>query len=568
MTDHHIIIFLIQLFLLLGLSRVLGEVLNYFRQPALTAEIVVGIVIGPTILGRFFPEVHQYLFPSDVIQITMFQTVAWLGAFFFLLEAGLEIDFSSAWRQKSEALTIAISDIVVPMVLGFTLAWFLPDSYLVSTEKRVEFSIFFATILTVSAMPITARVLHDLKLAKTDMGFLIMTALSVNDIIGWMLFTVVLGFFVQNNLHMPTMMATFFGAAFFVFFCLTWGRQISNWIVNKMRQLKLPDPAASLTFIFLLGTWSGAVAQKLGLHALFGFFLAGVMAGEAKALSEKTRLTISRIVYALFVPLFFTSIGLKMDFLKHFDLFLILFVAFVGVGIRFLGAWIGVTLAKQPKPNRIAIAIAHTPGGMMEIVMGLVAFENHLITETVFVSIVLGALLTAVVFGPWFSWAINRRKEISVFEFFSRSAIVSALKSETKERALLKLSDIAAHETGFDALEISKAVFQRESLVGSALEQGVAIPHARMVGLNKPVIVFAKTISGIEWDSPDGSKVQFIFFVLTPKDEDIMQVQILQAIAKVMQDPATLTMLNSELDNTQIWTVFQGAFNRLFIERK
>ncbi len=568
MTDQNIIIFLIQLFLLLGLSRVLGEVLNHYRQPALTAEIIVGVLLGPTILGRLFPHVQDYLFPQDLVQQTMFQTVAWLGAFFFLLEAGLSIDFSSAWRQKSEALTIAITDIVVPMVIGFTLAWFLPDAYLVSTDRRIEFSVFFATILTVSAMPITVRILHDLKLSKTDLGFLILTALSVNDILGWLLFTVVFGFFMQNTVTLPSMITTFLEAGFFVVFCLTWGRQLSNWIVNKMKAYHLPEPAASLTFIFLLGLWSGAIAQKVGLHALFGFFLAGVMAGEAKALSEKTRHTISRIVYALFVPLFFAGIGLKMDFLKYFDVFLILFVAVVGIGIRFLGAWLGVTMTQLPKENRTAIAIAHTPGGMMEIVMGLVALENHLITPTVFVSIVLGALLTAVVVGPWFSWALRQRKHVSVFEFFTRSGIDAALKAQSKEQAIMQLSDIAFHETGIDLNDITTAVLEREALVGTGLEHGVAIPHARLVGLSKPIVIFAKTVHGIEWDSPDGSKSQYIFLVLTPKDDDVIPVQILQAIAKVMHDPHTLATLNAQHDNAQIWSVFQHAFDKLYVERR
>src|SRR5262249_28800982 len=155
------------LFLLLGLSRLGGEVLSSFRQPALTAELLVGIILGPTVLGRFFPQVHAVLFPEDIVQKTMFETVAWLGAFFFLMEAGLEIDFSSAWRQKGEALTIALAGLIVPLGLGFGCSWFLPDRYLVDPGHKVLFTLFMATILTVSAMPIAIRALHDLKLAKT-----------------------------------------------------------------------------------------------------------------------------------------------------------------------------------------------------------------------------------------------------------------------------------------------------------------------------------------------------------------------------------------------------------------
>jgi len=568
MDEHHIIIFLVQVFLLLGLSRLGGEVFNRFKQPAVTAEIFVGVLLGPTILGRFFPQLHTAIFPDDVVQRTMLETVAWLGVFFFLLEAGLEIDFSSAWRQKGEALTIAVMDIVVPMALGFACAWFLPDYYLVSPDRKIEFTLFMATVLTVSAMPITFRVLRDLNLSKTDLGFLIMSALSVNDIIGWLLFSVVFGFFIQAHAPAGPMAVMFAGAAVFVLFCLTLGRSWSNAAVNWMRSKKLPEPAASLTFIFLLGVLCGAIAQKIGLHALFGFFLAGVMAGEAKALSEKTRQTIGQMVYALFVPLFFTGIGLKVDVLKNFDPFLVGFVAIVGISVRFLGAWLGVSMTRIPRVNRSTIAIAHTPGGTMEIVMGLLALQYGLISMTVFIAIVFGALITAVVMGPWLGWAIARRKQVSVFEFFTRRGIVVPLNVQSREEAFYVLCARAAAETGIGEEAIARAVMERESLMGTAIEEGIALPHSRLEGLNKPVVIFGRSLSGIDWNSPDGKPSQFIFLILTPQHDDAMQVQILRAIARVMQNPATTQSILNARDAQGIWEVFQAAFAQLYVERR
>ena len=568
MFEQHIIIFLIQIFLLLALSRLGGEVLSRFKQPALTAEIFVGVLLGPTILGRFFPQVHIALFPDDMVQKTMFETVAWLGVFFFLLEAGLEVDFSSAWRQKGEALTIAVMDIIVPMGFGFACAWFLPDRYLVSADHKILFTLFMATILTVSAMPIAIRALHDLNLSKTDLGFLIMSALSVNDIIGWLLFTVVFGFFIQANAQISSLLLMFGSAIIFVTLCLTLGRSFSSWVVHQIKVRKLPESGSALTFIFLLGLWCGAVAQKIGLHALFGFFLAGVMAGEAKGLSEKTRQTIGQMVYAIFVPLFFTGIGLKMDFLKYFDPLLVAFVAIVGIAVRFAGAWIGVSMTKVPRVNRSAIAIAHTPGGMMEIVMGILALQYNLITPTVFVSIVLGALITAMIMGPWLSWAMERRSHISVFEFFTRRGLVVPLKVKSREESLQVLAAAAANEIHiYDEDAVLKVVLDRENLMGTAIEEGIALPHGRLAGLKKPIVIFGRSLSGVEWNSPDGKPSQFIFLILTPENDPASQVQILRAIAKVMQDaPNRQAILNAK-DSAEIWTVFQAAFARLYIQK-
>lgn len=134
LNETNIVTFLIQVFLLLGLARTLGELFRKWKQPALMAEILVGVLLGPTIFGRFLPPLHQIIFPADVIQQNMLETVAWLGVLFFLLERGLEFDFSSAWRQRGDAFKIAITDIIVPMTISFIACLFLPNSYLVNPD--------------------------------------------------------------------------------------------------------------------------------------------------------------------------------------------------------------------------------------------------------------------------------------------------------------------------------------------------------------------------------------------------------------------------------------------------
>ena len=190
--EHHIFVFLLQLFVLLLCTRGAGELFRRLKQPALTAELLVGIVWGPTVLGRIFPVAHATLFPSDPIQQAMLETVAWLGVLFLLLDTGLEIDFSIAWRQRGSALVIALSDIVVPMAVAFVPMMFVPDVFLAHPDRRILFALFMATVMTISAMPVAARGLHDLNLLKTDLGFLTMSALAVNDVVGWVLFAVIL----------------------------------------------------------------------------------------------------------------------------------------------------------------------------------------------------------------------------------------------------------------------------------------------------------------------------------------------------------------------------------------
>ncbi len=569
LNEQNIFIFLIQVFLLLGLARGLGELFRKWKQPPLTAEILVGVLLGPTIFGRFFPGFHQIVFPVDVIQQNMLETVAWLGVLFLLLETGLEIDFSSAWRQRGDALKIALSDIAIPMAVAFVPCLLLPAHYLVNPDQRLIFALFMATVMTISAMPIAARALHDLKLSKTDLGFLIMSALSVNDIIGWLLFTLVLGFFTQAVLDAAKIVLILSATIGFTVFCLTIGRYFASFVINKIKEKQLPQPGVSLTFICLLGLLCGAVTQKIGIHALFGFFIAGVMAGGAKALSEKTRQVISQMVYAVFVPLFFASIGLKVDFFKNFDIFLVLLISVIGILGRFLGAWLGVNLTSLSKVSRLPIAIAHTPGGAMEIVVGVLALEYKLITEPVFVAIVFGALFSSIILGPWLAYSIKRRKKVSILEFFSSRTIIDKLKPTDRDEAIEKLCEVAAEqEDTIDAESIYSAVLKRENEMGTAIEEGIAVPHARLTGLKKTVVVFGRSISGIDWNSPDGKLTNFIFLILTPQDDVETQVQILSLIARGMSEEKTRDAILKAKEHNELWDILRQVFTTQHIVRQ
>jgi len=560
-NEQNIFLFLLQLFVLLGLARGLGEVFSRWKQPALTAEILVGIVLGPTLLGRFLPAVHDAIFPNDAVQQNMVDTVGWLGVLFLLLETGLEVDFSSAWRQRGDALKIALAGVVVPMVIAFVPSLFLPSSYLAEPDHRLLFALFMATAMAISAMPVAARALHDVNLSKTDLGFLIMSALSVNDIIGWLLFTLVLGSSTQADSEVTKVLIILGATIGFTALCLSIGRRLTSAAIAEVKRRQMPEPATSLTFISLLGVLCGAITQQIGIHALFGFFIAGVMAGQARALSERTRQIISQMVYALFVPLFFAGIGLKIDFLAHFNPFLVIFVSIIGIGGRYLGAWLGAALTTLPKSNRTAIGVAHTPGGAMEIVVALLALEYGLITQSVFVAIVLGAVVSSIILGPWLSYSVSRRKEVSILEFFHRGSVVAELKATTRNGALRELSDVAAgQEHVYDADDVYVAVLGRENEMGTALEEGLAIPHARFQKLIRPVIVFGRSATGIEdWDSPDGKPTHFIFLVLAPEHSDA-QVQILAVIVRTMLQPETREQLIHTDDPDAIWSIFSKTF--------
>lgn len=204
----------------------------------------------------------------------------------------------------------------------------------------------------------------------------------------------------------------------------------------------------------------------------------------------------------------------------------------------------------------------------MEIVVGLLAFEYRLISDEVFVAIVFGAVISSVILGPWLSYSIKKRKEVSILEFFLPRAVIAELKTADRDGAIEALCEIAAeHEDTPDAGILYSAVLQRENAMGTAIEEGIAVPHARLAVLKRPIIIFGRSLVGIEWNSPDGKPAQFIFLILTPEGDDI-QVQILALIAQAMCDKHTRDMLIEAKESQDIWAVLQKAFTPHSIIRK
>lgn len=311
-----------------------------------------------------------------------------------------------------------------------------------------------------------------------------------------------------------------------------------------------------------LSSWAfgGAITLKIGIHALFGFFIAGIMCGESKALTKNTRHVIAQMVRSVLVPLFFASIGLKIDFLAKFDLVLVLFIVSIGIIGRYFGAWIGVWATRRFHGYRHLIAIAHVPGGEMQIVIGILALEYGVISETVFVAIVFSAILSCVIAGPWMKTALRGKRAGSLEEFFVAEGLIPQLRAGTREEAIRELSESAAACTGVDTEAIFSAVIEREQTMGTAFEEGIAVPHARMEGILKPFIFMGRSPQGIEWNSPDGKRTDLIYMILTPSQDMDSQVFILRSIAAAMMRPENREALRKSGDSSDMMTRLQSIY--------
>jgi len=315
-----------------------------------------------------------------------------------------------------------------------------------------------------------------------------------------------------------------------------------------------------LTIVCCLGALSGAITQWMGIHALFGLFLAGIMAGGTPALSERTRHVIEQMVHAVFVPVFFASIGLQVDFVGRFRWLPVLVLTVVGVGGRYYGAWVGARMTRLSRWDRVSIAIAHTPGGSMAMVVGLIAFEFGVITQEILVAIVFSSLLSSLLLGPWLAWSIRRRGGINLLDVLEREAICLDMASEQRWDVIRTLSDALARLPGMAPAEtIAREVRLREEAAGTAVGQEMAFPHARMDGLDRAVVAFGRETGGIEWNAPDGVPVHLVFLILTPKTQDETQVQILSALARGLASEDLRRRLRETSDSDAAWAILREA---------
>src|SRR5580658_9891110 len=194
LAPHDVMVVFLALAALLGSAKFAGELVKKFNQPSVLGEIMAGILLGPTILGHFKPELYALLFPRTGPVAYVLDGVTAISVVFFLLTAGIEIDLASIFRQGKSALLVSTFGMVIPFGCGFILASLFPH-FLGTSEgsNRLLFALFLGTALSISALPVVARVLMDLGLLRTEMGTVIMSSAMVDDLVGWILFGLVLG---------------------------------------------------------------------------------------------------------------------------------------------------------------------------------------------------------------------------------------------------------------------------------------------------------------------------------------------------------------------------------------
>ncbi|HPZ97889.1 MAG TPA: cation:proton antiporter [Phycisphaerae bacterium] len=374
LSSSEITILLLGLGVLLTTARLLGELAQRWGQPAVLGEMLAGILLGPTVLGTLAPSVNHYLFPETGAAALAMDGFSTLAITLFLLVAGIEVDLSTMWRQGRAAAIIGLAGIAVPFVLGYAVAvqlpTFIPEALANGDADVRLFALFFATALSISALPVIARTLMDLALYRSDLGMTVIAAAILNDLAGWIIFAIILSLMGTTAGHAASVPGTIALTLGFSLLMLTVGR----WAIHRCLpwiQAHTSWPAGVLAFALCVALFCAAFTEWIGVHAIFGAFLAGVAIGDSPHLREHTRTIIGDFVSFIFAPVFFAGIGLRVNFAEEFHLPLVLLVLAIACVGKVVGCGLGARSAGLARREAWAIGFGMNARGAMEIILGL-----------------------------------------------------------------------------------------------------------------------------------------------------------------------------------------------------
>lgn len=405
LSQQEIMSLLIQLSVMLAMGRTFAELARKLKQPAVVGEIVAGILLGPTILGTLSPDGFHSLFPpgSSSLVLDGFVQVA---VVLLLFIAGLEVDLHIVWQQGRQAVYTSFFGLVVPFFFGFLFPYFFPDFFgSDNSANHLAFSLFMGTSMAITALPVIARILMDLGIFKSRMGMLVISSAMITDIIGWLIFSVVLGMIGKGHQNM-SLNYTIVLTISFTAIMLTLGRGLINRILPWVNK-KMAWPGGLLSLSLALCFIGAAFTEYIGIHALFGAFIIGITLGDSEHLSERAKEIVHQFINNIFAPLFFVSIGLKVNFLVNFDWALTLAILAIAFAGKIIGSGLGTRLGGFTWRESVAAGFGMNARGAMEIILGLIALENGLINEKVFVSLVIMALVTSMTSGPIMKWVLK-----------------------------------------------------------------------------------------------------------------------------------------------------------------
>jgi len=441
-------VLIIQIITIIAFSRIFGFFFSKIGQPTVIGEIVAGIILGPSFLGLFFPSLSLFIFPPNSL-ITL-QSLSQLGLILFMFLVGMELDIKALKKSAGIAVMVSHASIIFPYLLGVILSYFLYVNYAPANIPFVAFALFMGIAMSITAFPILARIIQERGLTKTPLGSLALTCGSIDDITAWCILAAVIAI-----VKTGTLVNSFFTIALAIIYVILmifvlqpFIRKIGSVYISKETLSK-----SVLAFIFFILFLSAYITELIGLHALFGAFLAGVIMPHATEFKKNMVEKIEDVSLVLLLPLFFaftglrTQIGLLND--SHLWLVCLSVIAIATIG-KFGGTFLAARFGGMNWKDSFSLGALMNTRGLMELIVLNMGYDLGILSPEIFSIMVLMALTTTFMTGPALS-AINHLFSRKQFTFSGKGhhlfRVLISFGPPQMGSTLLKLANIITPST-------------------------------------------------------------------------------------------------------------------------
>lgn len=397
--DHHeLLVFWVQLLALYGAARGLGALARHFGLPAVVGELSAGLLLGPSVFKVVWPSGFEWFLPESEVQSAMVQAVSWFGAAFLLVVAGFETDLDLIRRLGRAAALVTAGSVLVPLAGGLVAGWSMPTTFYGDSANRLVFTLFIATSVAVSALAVVAKILGDLNLMRRDVGQITIAAGMANDLIGWVILGVIAGLAASGEVSASDVALTVAGLALFLTGALTIGQRVVDISLREARR-EGKNVQRALTVAVGAMLVFGVITQWLGVEAVLGTFVAGIVLARSPYQQPEGEHIIEDLTSVVFAPLFFATAGLRLDLglLRGEALWWALALLTVALVFKFAGSFLGARLARLTVREGLVLGAGLNARGALEIIIATVGLSLGVLNPTAFTIVVMIPLVTSLV---------------------------------------------------------------------------------------------------------------------------------------------------------------------------
>jgi Kef-type K+ transport system membrane component KefB/nucleotide-binding universal stress UspA family protein len=409
LDEHQLLVFWVQVGALVGLGRVLGIALRRIGQPSVIGELAAGLILGPSVFGQLWPSGFHWFLPNDDMQGAAIVSVSWIGAALLLVVTGFETDLALINRFRRAAAAVAIGSLVVPFLGGLAVGFALPDRFIGEPSQHVVFALFIATALSISSLPVVAKILSELGLLRRNFGQINLAAGMANDAVGWVLLGVISGLAASGSISVGQVAITLGGMLGFLLVAFLVGQPLVDALLRRTRSGE-KGVEGSLTVTMLVMLAFCVFGQALGVEAVLGAFVAGILLGRSRFQHEGVLARIESLTMAVFAPLFFATAGLRVDLslLGEPEVLVWSVVVILVASIaKFAGSFAGARAARLSFREGAALGAGLNARGAMEVVIATVGLGLGILNDAAFTAIVLMAMVTSMLAPPTLRLAVR-----------------------------------------------------------------------------------------------------------------------------------------------------------------